>query len=449
MPIAYEYNFDGLIGPTHNYAGLSRGNLASIAHQGAVSYPKQAALQGLAKMKLLAELGVKQALLPPQERPHLALLRSHGLSGSDEAIIEAAASQSPHRLAASYSASSMWAANAATVSPSSDTQDHRVHFTPANLFTQQHRSIEASATHRLLSRLFADESHFVVHPPLEATERLRDEGAANHTRLSAAPTAGGLNLFTFGSDERDPSLSGPVLYPARQSREASQVIAREHQLSASNTFFMQQNPAAIDAGVFHNDVIAVGHGDLFLYHEQAYVDQGRCLREVADRFAAQCGKLLSMVEVREDEVPLADAVSSYLFNSQIVSLPDGTMSIICPIECMEHESTRRFLDDLLQRDTPIRSRHVVDLRQSMNNGGGPACLRLRIVLTEAEAKAMHQGVIWSPALNEQLIAWVNKHYREELKPDDLRDPKLITEGREALDELTGILGLPGLYGFQH
>ena len=28
--MAYEVNFDGLVGPTHNYAGLSYGNVASL-----------------------------------------------------------------------------------------------------------------------------------------------------------------------------------------------------------------------------------------------------------------------------------------------------------------------------------------------------------------------------------------------------------------------------------
>ncbi len=448
MSMAHEYNFDGLIGPTHNYAGLSRGNIASTSHKGATSHPKQAALQGLAKMKLLAELGVKQAVLPPQERPDLAFLRSRGFDGDDAQVIKAAAAQSPHLLAISYSASGMWAANAATVSPSADTQDRRVHFTPANLFTQPHRCIEAAATHRLLCRLFHDDSCFVVHAPLPASGRLRDEGAANHTRLCDAYADGGVNLFAFGGDERDDTLASPVMYPARQSREASQIIAMRHRLSAMDTFFVQQDPAAIDAGVFHNDVIATGNRDVFLCHERAYVGQERLLREVSGRFAARSGKPLRVIEVREDEVPLADAVSSYLFNSQIVSLPDDTMAIICPVECMEHESTRRFLDDLPRRGASIDSRHVVDLRQSMNNGGGPACLRLRIVLTQAEAQAMHQGVIWSLALNEKLVAWVNKHYREELKPEDLRDVRLIREGRDALDELTGVLDLPGLYAFQ-
>ena len=448
MTLAHELNFDGIIGPTHNYAGLSHGNLASTSHRGAVSRPRQAALQGLAKMKLLAELGVHQAVLPPQERPDLGMLRRLGFVGSVEQIVDRAANDAPLLLASCYSASSMWAANAATVSPSADTADHRVHITPANLISQLHRSIESEATHRLMQRIFANEEHFSVHAPLPAAAHLSDEGAANHTRLCGDHGEAGIEIFTFGREAMNTATSLPVKFPARQTREASQAIARLHGVSPSDTFFGAQHPAAIDAGVFHNDVIAVGNMDFFLCHEAAYVDGERFLREVGEGFAVRSGKPLKAVVVREEEVPLRDAVASYLFNSQIVTLPDGTMSIICPVECMEHESTRTFLDDLLRRDTPIRSRHVVDLRQSMNNGGGPACLRLRVVLTDMEIRSMHQGVIWTPALNEKLVAWVNKHYREELKPDDLRDPHLIREGRDALDELTKLAGLPGLYDFQ-
>jgi succinylarginine dihydrolase len=447
---AHEVNFDGLIGPTHNYAGLAYGNVASMSQKGAVSSPKRAALQGLAKMKLLAELGVKQAVLPPQERPDFEMLGAAGFHGREETRIERAAADAPRLLASAYSASSMWAANAATVSPSADTGDGRVHLTPANLFSQLHRSIESPATFRMMRRLFAESSCFVVHPPLDADERLGDEGAANHTRLCGDHGGPGIEVFTFSREARDSANALPSRYPARQAREASQAIVRKHQLREEDVLFVRQNPAAIDAGVFHNDVVAVGNQNVFLCHEAAYGDTAGFLREVDARLSSRSRKRLEAIVVSEEEVPLKDAVSSYLFNSQVVTLPggDGTMSIICPIECTEHESTRRFLDDLLSRGTPIRSKHIVDLRQSMNNGGGPACLRLRVVLTEAELAVVHQGVMWSPALHEKLVLWVGKHYRDELRGEDLKDVRLIQEGRDALDELTKILDLPGLYPFQ-
>ena len=139
---AVEANFDGLVGPTHNYAGLSWGNVASKSNVNAVSNPKEAALQGLAKMKKLADRGYVQAVLPPHERPHIPTLRALGFAGSDRQVLEQAAQADPAILAAVSSASAMWTANAATVSPSADTADHRVHFTPANLSAKFHRSID-------------------------------------------------------------------------------------------------------------------------------------------------------------------------------------------------------------------------------------------------------------------------------------------------------------------
>ena len=84
----------------------------------------------------------------------------------------------------------------------------------------------------------------------------------------------------------------------------------------------------------------------------------------------------------------------------------------------------------------------------MRNGGGPACLRLRVVLTERELSAMHQGVLLTDQLSERLVKWVHTHYRDRLAPDDLKDPNLLRESREALNDLTGILGLGSVYSFQ-
>ena len=83
----YEVNFDGLVGNTHNYAGLAIGDKASMQHAFSISHPKEAALQGLGKMKLLMDLGLKQAVLPPQPRPAIPFLKSLGFKGNDPAMI--------------------------------------------------------------------------------------------------------------------------------------------------------------------------------------------------------------------------------------------------------------------------------------------------------------------------------------------------------------------------
>src|SRR4029077_2346121 len=103
-------------------------------------------------------------------------------------VLREAERKDPRLLVAAYSASAMWAANAATVSPSADTADGRVHFTPANLPTQLHRSIEPPVTSAVLRQIFPEGEYFAHHDPLPASEEFADEGAANHMRL--APSHG-------------------------------------------------------------------------------------------------------------------------------------------------------------------------------------------------------------------------------------------------------------------
>ena len=441
---AVEANFDGLVGPTHNYAGLSWGNVASKSNVRSVSNPKEAALQGLAKMKRLADRGFVQGVLPPHERPHIPTLRALGFSGSDSDILRAVADQSPSILAAASSASTMWTANAATVSPSADTADHRVHFTPANLSAKFHRSIEHCVTGRALKSIFADDSWFAHHPALPSVSQFGDEGAANHTRLCAGYGEPGVELFVYGQIAFNENAPAPKLYPARQTLEASQAIARLHGLKDSHVVFAQQNPEAIDAGVFHNDVIAVGNGNTLFYHELAFLEEETVLADIRSRLT---GAELEAVRVSSEQVPLEDAVASYLFNSQLLNTPDGMMLAV-PGECREIASVSRYLDELVQDAGPITAVEVFDVKQSMRNGGGPACLRLRVVLNDDELKAMHHGVLLTDALYERLTTWVEAHYREELSQEDLADPMLLEEVRKALDELTGILGLGSIYDFQ-
>ncbi|MDX5300279.1 MAG: N-succinylarginine dihydrolase, partial [Gammaproteobacteria bacterium] len=255
-----EANFDGLVGPTHNYAGLSWGNVASSGNADLPANPREAARQGLMKMKALADRGFLQGVLPPQERPHIPTLRRLGFAGSEARMLAVAAAD-PVLLAAVSSASCMWTANAATVSPSADTRDGRVHFTPANLNAKFHRSIEHPVTGRILQRIFADARYFAHHKALPLVSQFGDEGAANHTRLCADYAAPGVELFVYGREAFNESAPRPQRFPARQTREACESIARLHGLQEARVVYAQQHPDAIDAGVFHNDVIAVGNGN--------------------------------------------------------------------------------------------------------------------------------------------------------------------------------------------
>lgn len=450
MTQAQEINFDGIIGSTHNYAGLSPGNVASALNRAQVARPREAALQGLAKMKQLSDLGVPQAVLPPHERPDVGMLRRLGFSGTDAEVIGKVAKESPYLLANVSSASAMWAANSATVSPSADTNDGRVHFTPANNSRMFHRSFEHETTARIFKAIFPEGRHFAHHAALPSGLHFGDEGGANHTRLCGAYGEPGIEFFVYGRDAFDRLGVGPKKFPARHTLEASQAIARHHGLDPRRVVFAQQNPDAIDAGAFHNDVVAVGDRAVLFYHEQAFVNESGVIAELKAKFKTHCGgKDLACIRVAEHEIPLVDAVRSYLFNTQIVALPDGRTAIIAPEECRESSKVKTFLDTLVTRaGSPLQTVRYAEVRQSMKNGGGPACLRLRVVLTDEQRAAANQGVFLNDSLYARLTAWVDKHYRETISPDDLSDPKLLTECRSALDALTGILGLGSIYPFQ-
>ncbi len=445
---AYEVNFDGLVGPTHNYAGLSRGNTASQEHAGDISNPKAAALEGLAKMKLMADLGLQQAVLPPQERPELHTLRRLGFEGDNQTLLAHVRDRSPALLAVVCSASGMWTANAATVSPSADTHDGRVHFTVANLTSQPHRWIEPPTTAMVLRTIFNDNNVFAHHDPLPSAPWLADEGAANHMRLGPNDGTPGIEVFVYGQIALDRSAPAPRIFPARQTLEASAAVARLHGLNDDRVVWAGQNPAAVDAGVFHNDVIAVSNGHVLLYHSDAWINTPQVIGEVKQKYARACGADLICIEVTGRQLSVADAVQTYLFNSQLVNLPDGDMCLVCPSQCQHHQPVQQVIQQILQADNPVASVRYVAVRQSMKNGGGPACLRLRVTLTQEQMDRSHEGVVLTPRLYDQLTAWVNRHYRDRLAPADLADPQLVHETRAALDALTQILALGSIYPFQ-
>jgi succinylarginine dihydrolase len=345
----------------------------------------------------------------------------------------------------------MWVANAATVTPSSEAADGRVHFTPANLVSKLHRSLEPLQTERTLRAIFHDEKRFAVHAPVPGNGQMGDEGAANHTRFVPAPGMRGLHLFVYGHYAlgHETSVDRPVKYASRQARETQMAITQRHGLPEKCTAWARQSPAAIDAGVFHNDVIATGHGDFFLCHEEAFVDTAPVLSELREQYARlHRGHQLNVLVVPRARVSLADAVRSYLFNSQIVTAR-GKRILLAPAQCEEVESVRNILAEWRESDSPpFAEVRYLDLRQSMRNGGGPACLRLRVVLNEAELNALPPDIRFSDALYSKLVAWVGKHYRAKLSPDDLGDPSLLEESRRALDELSQVLGLGSIYPFQ-
>ncbi len=414
MPV--EINFDGLIGPSHNYAGLSHGNLAATRSAGKTSHPRAAALQGIAKMRANLALGLTQGILLPHARP------DHGWLATLATDYDAAAI---HLKAQALSASSMWAANAATVSPATDTADGRCHLTVANLMTMPHRSHEWRGTLAQLQLAFANPA-FAVHPPVPAP--FGDEGAANHMRMAATHDAPGLEIFVYGES------GGP--FPARQHREASEAVARAHLLDPARALFVRQSDEAIAAGAFHNDVVAVANGPVLFAHEQAFADRDGFH---ADLRAAMPDAVI--IEVPSAEVSLEDAVTSYLFNAQLVTLPDATMALVLPEEARANSRVWGWLQRMIAGNGPIRRLEIVNVRESMANGGGPACLRLRVV---ADPATIDPRFLVDNAKLGQIAAIVEAHWPEAIDPALIDSPELIAQIERARGELLKALDLVGL-----
>ena len=437
--MSIELNIDGLVGPTHNYAGLSFGNIASSGNKGAVSNPKAAALQGLEKMRTLVNMGLPQAVMPPHARPLTHYLKQLGFSGSDTQVHEAAWKANPTLLANLMSASPMWTANAATVSPSIDTTDGQVHLTAANLVAMPHRSIEAPQTERLLKAILPKA---VVHSALPSNTVFGDEGAANHTRMSASHGTKGLEIFVYGREALRESQQ--TKFPGRQTLEASKAVARLHKLEDDATLYLRQSAKAIDAGAFHNDVVCVTNGTVMFFHKDAFDD----ISAMQDAVKAKAEPLGFEPEFLMADIPLEDAIRSYLFNSQLLTIPNGKMGLILPKNTEDTPTAKAFIDHCLAGNNPISEAHYLDLKQSMQNGGGPACLRLRVQLTESELADVYAPMLLDNTQIQILEAWVQKHYRDRLSRSDLGDPSLMIECRTALDELTQLLSLGSIYDFQ-
>ena len=410
-----EINFDGIVGPSHNYAGLSLGNLASARNAGQLSRPRAAALQGIAKMRANLALGLAQGIFVPHPRPATGWLASLGTS-LDEA--------EPALAANAMSASAMWAANAATVSPAPDSGDGRCHLTVANLRTMPHRSLEWRSTLAQLELAFAAES-FAVHGPVPS---FGDEGAANHMRLAAAHGAPGVEVFVYGV------TGGP--FPARQNLEASRAIARLHKLDPDRTFFAAQSEQAIAAGAFHNDVVAVANGPVLFAHEQAFADKAALVEWCAARVDG-----FELVEVAAAEVPLGDAITSYLFNSQLVTLSDGTMCLVAPSESGETPSVKAWIEKHLASNGAIRRVDFVDVRQSMANGGGPACLRLRV---QCDPDDVDPRFLVDESRLDRIAEVIEQHWPEEIHSSQIREPSLVAAVVQARRALLVELGLEAL-----
>ena len=124
------------------------------------------------------------------------------------------------------------------------------------------------------------------------------------------------------------------------------------------------------------------------------------------------------------------------------------MFIVAPQECADNARVKAVIDKIIDSDNPVKGVHFFDVKQSMRNGGGPACLRLRVLLSQQEVDAVSARVVLDDALYEDLKTWIEAHYRDQLTVNDLADPKFYEEGCMSIDELTKIMQLGSVYDLQ-
>ena len=431
-----DAQIDRIVGPTHHFGGLGVGNLASQMHAGQTSNPRAAALQGLDKMRLVAGLGVPQLILPPQPRPYFALLKALGFTGSPAEILQSVLTKNPVILSAAASCSAMWTANAATVTPSCDRNVGSAVMTVANLSASLHRSIEAAQTQNELAALFGNALE--VRQTLPGGAPMRDEGAANHMRFSGIDGQPGLNVFVYGDGSPEPQCHWP-----RQTKATGQAIARSHGLQEDNVFHLKQHPEAIDAGAFHNDVVAMSHHDLLIHHELAFA-QGSCqeIERLRRRFEDVVQSPLRVLRISSKELSLNDAIKTYFFNSQIVTASHAgmtTWTILCPVQVKRNPVTYELVERL-RAEQFFHTVHFVDLGQSMDGGGGPACLRLRVPLSEQELEHIPNSAFWTENRDSNLRHIISDRYPRELKLIDLANPEICQRSLETQELIAKCLG---------
>src|SRR5207244_10244265 len=132
----------------------------------------------------------------------------------------------------------------------------------------------------------------------------------NHTRLFGDGKAA--HVYAWGRRAFG-DASAPAKFPARQTFEASSALARLGGVDPARALFPQQHPAGIDAGAFHTDVLAVGNANVLLLHELAFAEPAQLLARLLELL----GESFIAHLASEAELPAADAVAAYPFNSQL------------------------------------------------------------------------------------------------------------------------------------
>ena len=340
---------DTIPGPTNHFGGHAVGNIASMNSKNNILNPQKAALEWLEKVKKVAMIGGNQFVLPPQRRP--LTHKKKTLTQSD------------------ISSSFIWMANAGLFIPRIDTQLENNQFIPANMKQSEHRNIE-HPFHQYWLKKILKYSKCNFHKILD----INDEGSANSIRLWHKKNQCGVNIFVYGKPN--------ARYPIRQSKSSCEKIINI--TKPRHYILLEQTKEAIDAGVFHNDVIAFGFKNTIICHEKAFSNQKQELKKLKKIFTNSLNAPLNIVEIANNSLSLNAAVKTYLFNSQVIEI-NNKFELICPIEVKENPNSYKITEKWVTNGL-FNKVHFVNIKSSLKNGGGPACLRLCLYLNDNEVK---------------------------------------------------------------
>ncbi|MEM7558560.1 MAG: N-succinylarginine dihydrolase, partial [Planctomycetota bacterium] len=163
---------------------------------------------------------------------------------------------------------------------------------------------------------------------------------------------------------------------------------------------------------------------------------------------------LCRIEVSQAELPMEEAVASYFFNSQLLSpsqlegseglddfrYEDSGMVLVCPGQCLEIDSARQLIERLIaDPGNPISAVHYVTLAESMANGGGPACLRLRVSLCEEELAQVDSRFRVTPESLDKLRSVIEREYPDRLVGSDFLNADCRQQIRKATECLRSAL----------
>ena len=362
---------DCMPGPTNHFGGHAFGNMASMTAKGQHSNPKKAALEWIEKINKLKKIGAYQLILPPHRRPLAHYLKHPQLNELSSGFI--------------------WMANAGHFIPNSDTSKRYHQFIPANMNATYHRKYEHMFNTYWIKQILKNIPH-QLHGPLSSD----DEGAANTVRLWNKDI--GIHVAVYGHKNTH--------FPSRQNEDSIKEL--QEKTNILTLFKLQQKSIAIDHGVFHNDVICFGFKNTLFCHEHAFENQNEKLNNLKKIFHQKTNENLTIIEIKESELTLDECISTYLFNSQVI-IQKNNIILLCPSTVKRNNKSLSITNQWQQKGY-FSDVQYIDIKSSLMNGGGPACLRLCMYLNGNEIKKIPKQFWASENKIKELTKFINTEY---------------------------------------